>query len=230
MAFITKPKPVSATITAGFPAQFLKISGVIYLILMTDVLFFVTTLPVSAIIVFTQFNQSWLALAIVFPLVPIATGAAFHTFNAHVTEGSTAVVKDYLTGWVRSLKRVGPVGVVYTWLLVVCGVDFFAFGSMSLGAIGLPLLGVLAIIATAAMFVASAALMEYPNLGRFAAAKLGLGLGVRHGLWSLASLAMIAIYVVMIFKSPALALLLAPAPVTFFVWFNCRRILEHWDA
>jgi hypothetical protein len=226
MAFVTKPRPHPGTITSGFPAQFLKISGVVYLILMTDLLCFVTTLPVSAIIVFTQFNQSWLALAIIFPLVPIALGAAFATIEAYVG-GSTAVVSDFLTGWVRSLRRIGPVALAYTWFLVICGVDFFAFGSMSLGAIGLPVLGVFAVIATAALFVASLALLEYPDLGRFAAVKLGLGLGVRHGLWSLASLAMVAVYLVMVVKSPALALLLAPAPVAFFIWFNSRRILEH---
>jgi len=212
----------------GFSGIFLKISGVVYLILMGDVLLAISTAPVWLLLFLTSLRQSWLALAIVAPLLAPAIGAAYVTFDAFVHDGSTAVVRTFVRGWARLARRALPIGVAASALGVVVGVDMYAVAGTSWGVVTVPAFLAAAILGLVAFVTGLAVIARRPDVGRLQALKLGLVFGVRGGLWSLVSLAVIGVFGWMLLQHPALALIAAPAPVLFIVWFNANRALEGW--
>jgi len=212
----------------GFTGMFLKISGVVYLILMGDVLLAAFTAPVWLLLFLTPLSKSWLLLAIVAPLLAPAIGAAFVTFDSFVTDGSTAVVHAFVTGWVRLARRTLPLGAAASVLGVVIGVDLAAVSGSAWAVLTVPVFLTLGVLGLVTVLTALAVMAVRKDVGRVQALRLGLVLGVRGGLWSLVSLAVLALFAWMLFHSPALVLIAAPAPVLFVVWFNARRAVAGW--
>lgn len=210
----------------GFADLFLKITGVIYLILMGNALLALFTAPVWLLAFLTPLQQSWLAVAIVAPLIAPAVGAAFMTFETFVTDGSTAVVRTFVKGWAALARKALPLGAAGSGLAVVVGVDLYALSGTGLGGVATPVFLVAAVLGLVAITTGLALIAVRRDTGRWEALKLGLVLGVRGGLWSLVSLVVIALFGWMLLQHPALALVLAPAPVLFVVWFNARRALR----
>jgi len=214
--------------SSGFPALFLKISGVVYLILMGDVLLAATTAPVWLLFFLTPLGQSWLALAIVSPLLAPAVSGAFATFDAFVVDGSTAVVRSFVRGWAASARKALPLGAAGALLGVVVGVDLHVAAGQAWAGLAVPAFAVAAALGLVAIVTGLAVIGARPATGRAEALKLGLLLGVRGGAWSLVSLAALAVFAAMLWQRPALALIAAPAPVLFVVWYDARRAIAPW--
>ncbi|MCL2653594.1 MAG: hypothetical protein FWD63_07400 [Propionibacteriaceae bacterium] len=212
----------------SFASIFLKISGVAYLILMTDVLLTAFTAPVWLLVFLTPLNQSWLLLAIVAPLLAPAIGAAFVTFDSFVTDGSTAVVRAFVKGWGRLARRTLPIGAAASALGVVIGVDLAAVSGSSWGALTVPVFVTAGVLGVVTLFTSLAIMAVRADVGRLQAMKLGLVFGIRGGLWSLVSLGVLALFGWMVWHSPTLTLIAAPAPVLFVVWFDARRAVAGW--
>jgi len=212
----------------GFPSMFLKISGVVYLVLMGDLLLVAFTAPVWLLVFLTPLSKSWLLLAIVAPLLAPAFGAAFVTFESFVTDGSTAVVRAFVTGWGRLARRTLPIGAAVSALGVVIVVDVIAVSGSGFGAMTVPVFVTAGVLGLVTLFTSVAIIAVRPATGRLEALKLGLVFGVRGGLWSLVSLAAVALFGWMLWHSPTLTLIAAPAPVLFVVWFDARRAVAGW--
>jgi len=212
----------------GFAGIFLKISGVVYLILMGDVLLAAFTAPVWLLVFLTPLNQSWLLLAIVAPLLVPAIGAAFVTFESFVTNGSTAVVRAFVKGWWRLARRTLPIGAAASALGVVIGVDLVAVSGTRWVALTIPVFAVAGVLGVVTVVTGVAVMAVRPDIGRVQALKLGFVFGIRGGLWSLVSLVALAFFGWMLWHSPTLTLIAAPAPVMFVVWFDARRAVAGW--
>jgi len=212
----------------GFASIFLKISGIVYLILMGDLLLAIFTAPVWLLLFLTPLSQSWLALALVAPLLAPALAAAFVTFEAFVTDGSTAVVRSFVKGWTSLFRRTIPLGAAASGLGVIIGVDLYAVAGTSWGAVSIPVFAVAAVLGIVTFTTAIAVLAVRPDVKRVPALRLGLVLGVRGGLWSLMSIVVLGLFAWMLLQHPALALIAAPAPVCFVMWFDARRAVASW--
>ena len=209
----------------GFPDLFLKVSGTAYLILATDACLALACAPVWALVLGTAWSRSWLALALVSPLLWVGIAAAYRVFEAFVRDGEAGVFTGFWRAWVRAWRPAGPLGAGAAALFVVIGVDVWALRGTAYGRLSLPVFVVIAVLAVLGLLTGLAALTCEPGLARLRALALGGFAAVRHPGWSLASLAALAVFAAMVVARPALALLVAPAPVLYVVWYGAVRAL-----
>ena len=209
----------------SFADIFLRISGVCYLILMGDLLLMITTVPVWALVFFTPLDQSWMALALVAPILAPAVSGAFAAFQAYVEDGSTAVVRSFLRGWASQIKKTLVLGAALSGLVVVLVVNLHAAAGTAWGALAAPGYCVTGLLGVVAFFTGLALIGRRPEIPRWQAMKAGLIAGVRGGLWSLVSLAALGVFAAMLWQRAALALIAAPAPVLFVVWYDANRAI-----
>lgn len=209
----------------SFPGLFLKVSGIAYLILMGDVLLMATTAPVWLIFFLTPLSQSWLALALVSPLLAPAVAGAFTVFRAYVVDGSTSVIRGFFRGWQASAKKSLVLGLAGAGLAIVIVVDLQAVAGATWSPLTLPGFVMAAVLGLITILTGLALIVARPATGRWAALRAGLLLGVRGGGWSLVSVSALAGFAWMLWDGPALALIAAPAPVLFVVWYDANRAL-----
>lgn len=221
---------MNTTTTTGtnFANTFLKISSTAYLILMGNLLIAVVTLPVSLLLVFVPLHQAWLWLTLTFPMVFAGLAASFSTFHAHVRQGSMTVIRDFFAGWARHAKKSLVIGGLCSLFLTVIGLDLYALDGTAFGSLAAPIMVVTALIGISAGFVAVGLVVAEDSISWRRAVTLGLFLAVRKGQWSILSLAGVALFAWMIWARPATALVLAPAPLVYFIWFNTGRILASY--
>ncbi|MDR0436588.1 MAG: hypothetical protein LBH11_07570 [Propionibacteriaceae bacterium] len=208
-----------------FAAGFLTISGLMYLMLLVNVLTALTTLPLLVLLLATDWSKSWLLLAGCSALLAPALFAAFACFRAQA-EGSLGVFGTYWKAWWLGLRRAGPLGLSLAGLLVVIGVDVYAATLSDLVRATLGFLVVVAVLALLAWLVAIEALEEDRDVGRWSALKGALWCSVKAPGWSLLTLAALVVLVAMFWAGPVLVLCFATGPGCYLVWASCRRVLS----
>ena len=211
----------------GFSTIFLTVSGVLYVALGVNVLVTLTTFPVWALGLLVDIRKSWVALAIVFPLLGPAIAGAYTVFRDYSDDGSTSVVRTFFRGWRRTASRALPIALLVDAVGVVAAVDVvgMGFGTTALGTLMLPVGVVAVVLALLTASLALTAVVDTPALRRRDALKLGLVRAVRSPLTSLVTLAVGGMLTFFLVKGVSYALAFALSPVLYVTWANSRYAL-----
>lgn len=208
------------------PEMFTQISGLVYVGLMTNVLLLVGTSPVLVAGVVVSQAGGWVLLAVAAPLVVPAGLAAFAVFARFSDDGATDVVRTFARVWWRSLRRGLLLGAALVVAVVVLCVDIAAVWGLRVGAVAVPVFGVLLllVVAVGQLMVVGAA--EGPGVRIGSVLKASMFLAVRRWYLTAFSLVLLGVLVAVVSARPALGLGVVAAPVLYVVWTNGRRTLR----
>ena len=212
----------------GFPGLYLVVTGFIWTMLAVNALNVLTSLPVVLVLLATDLGKSWPLAAIVSPLVGLSFAGTCAAFYESTVNGSSGIVRAYLTGWRRGVRRVLPVAIGLAASAVVVGIDVAVLGRWGIGPVGLVAACLLTVVTVPVAAVAWVGLVERPDLRRVDILKVSAYLAVRRGGWSVASLTAIAVAAAALAANPVLGLGLVLAPALYIVWGNSRRILTEF--
>ncbi|WP_432492524.1 ferredoxin-NADPH reductase [Kineococcus auxinigenes] len=203
---------------------YLHVAGVVYVALATNLALAVVLAPLLvAVLVVPDVTAGW-------PLLVLLTGAlgapalaaAAAVFSSFSTDGTTAVLRTFARSWARSLRRAVPLGSAAGAVLVVVGVDAVVLAGTTWGALTLPLLAVVALLAVAVAVLAAVQLAERPGARLRDVVRPSVWVAVRRWPFTLFSLAVLALLAAAVASRPALGLGLAAAPLLYVVWANSR--------
>lgn len=212
------PRPAASTWESIF--------GVVYLVVMTNVMLAVASLPLLLLLVTTDPRSSWPALAVAGVAALPAVTAAFAVFRGYTLTRSTDVVRTFWRGWRTHLRRSLAVGCLAGGTTAVLAVDLqLAWGSR-VGAIVTPVLIVLLVGVVVTALHALVASVERPDARLRDVLRASVYLGLRRWYLSVVSLAVLALLGYLFTMHPALAIGLAAAPLWYAVWGNCRFALQ----
>ncbi|MDR0285403.1 MAG: hypothetical protein LBI33_11040 [Propionibacteriaceae bacterium] len=207
----------------GFAGGFLTVTGVLYILLMTNLLIAVTCLPVWVLALLVDLRVSWLWAGLASILLGPALAGAYAVFRDYSLNGSVTAVRTFGRAWRASWRRAGPVAVAVQAFILVVLVDFYALSLWGLRSLALPLTVVLVAGALVTAAVTWVGLAERGDLSRRAVVKASVYLAVRKFGWSLVSLAVLVVVGMVTWRAPALGLGLLAAPGLYVVWGNSRR-------
>ena len=209
----------------GFSGAFLAVSGMVYVMLMTNLLLVVTGLPVWVFGLMLDLRKTWLWVAIFAILLAPGLAGAYSVFKSFSLDASVTAIRTFFRGWWGSLRRVLPVGVLFQVLFFVLGVDLYVMTLWGYGSLALPVVIVIVALAGVTAMVSWVGLLDRPDLTRRAVMKASLYLSVRKGGWSLLSLVVLGVEASIIWVKPAVGLGLLLGPALYVVWGNSRRTL-----
>ncbi len=200
--------------------------GVGYLVLGTNAMLLVATIPLLVLLVSTDPVTSWPALLGAGALATPALTAAFAVFTHYSTTRGTEVIRTFWRAWARHLRRSLALGLGLSLTAVVLVVDVLALWGSPWGAVLTPLFVVLLLLATTTALLALVATVERPDARLRDVLRASLYLGVRRWYLTLASFAVFALLGGLFVIHPALAVGLAAAPLLYVVWGNSRYTLK----
>ena len=205
---------------------FLRISGVVYVALATNLLLVLTSLPVLVLATLVRPGDAVIPLALAIIAAVPGLPAAFEVFRRNSDEGSLSVARTYFAAWWRHLRASLLVGSVVVTILGVLVVDVaWALGS-SIGALLIPVL-VAAIVATVAVGLGVlVGRLDRPDTRLPALAKASVYLMVRRWCLTIASIAGLLFWGTVVRALPALGLGIVTAPLLYLVWANTRHSLS----
>lgn len=208
------------------PGTWEMVFGVGYLLIGTNAMLVVGTLPLLVLLVSTDPRSSWPALALAAVLATPAVTAAFAVFHAYSQRRSTEVLRTFWRAWLRHLRRSLAVGGIVVGAAVVLLVDITMLMGLRLGVLVIPLLGMLVVLAAATGLLALVASVERPDARLRDVLKASLYLGVRRWYLTLVSFAALALLGALFVEYPALAFGLAATPLLYAAWGNSRYSLK----
>lgn len=209
-----------------------KVSGTLYLGLMTNLLLAVACLPLLVLVVLTDPRDAWLLWSLAVIGAAPALHAAFAVFARHADEGESAVVKPFLRAWRAGFRHALPVaaaGTVATTILVVDIAWFVATdagAATPLGAVAVPLLAVLAVLTAATSLGCLVGAADRPDLPLRRLARAAVYLMVRRWYLTALSAACGLVFVALLTANPSVAVGIAASPLLYIVWANTRRTMR----
>jgi|GEM_PF-1994248 len=209
----------------GFADAFLSITGLIYVMLMTNFMIALTCLPVWVLAVLVDIRVSWLWLAITSILAAPALAGAYAVFKEHSLNRGTAAIRTFFRAWWSSWRRIGPVGLAFQGYFLVVGLDYYAMRLWGYDRYVLPLAVVLVALGTVTAMVAWVGLADRPDLTRRNVLKISLYLAVRKGGWSILTVVVLVVIAMVVWVQLAIGLGVVMAPGLYVVWGNSRRTL-----
>lgn len=221
------------------------IFGVAHLALGTNLALLIGSLPAVVLLVTTDPALSWPLLALVAPGCAPALLGAFTVFREHgfgpggpgqhgsgqdgATDAGTGegITRTFLRGVRQGWRPALGLGAMATGVVVVLLVDvrFFADAGGPAGALAVPVLGLLAVLAVATALLGLVALAEHPAARLRDVLRACLYLAVRRWYLTAFSLAVLAVQLAFGTLKPALAVGLTAAPLLYVVWANSRYCL-----
>jgi uncharacterized membrane protein YesL len=208
------------------PDTYEMVFGTVYTGLMTNVLLAVACLPLVVLVAATDPGVTWPYLALAAPLLGPALAAAFAVFAAFSSDGSTAVVRTFVSAWRRHLRRGLAIGALATGAVVVVAVDVVFFWGRTVGAVVIPVLVTLAVGTVLTAVLALAAVSDLPG-ARLRDVLLGaLVLGARRWYLSAGALLVLGLLVSVVAARPVVGVGFAAAPLLYAVWGICRYTLR----
>lgn len=205
---------------------YLLVFSTVYAALATNVLLILGAAPLVVGLVTTDPYRSWPLLALVAPLAVPGLVAAFGTFAAVSADPGAAVVRTFVRTWRAVLGRSLALGALTVAALVVLGVDVRALWSGRVGAVAVPCLTVLLVLAVATALHAAVLLAERPTARLAPLLKAACYLAVRRWYLTVVSIAITGLLVGLLAARPAIALGVAAAPLLYAVWANTRYALR----
>lgn len=206
--------------------MFESVLGTVYAGLVTNVLLVLTCLPLVALLVSTDPSTSWPALVLLAPTMAPAFVAAAAVFAELSSDGTTTAIRTFAGAYRRHWRRAIAVGTLATAALVVLAVDVVAVWGMRVGAVAIPVLVTLGVLAAATTAVALVAVVELPGTTLRDLLRLSLYAAVRRWYLSAFSLVVLATLGSLLAARPAVALGLAAAPLLYVVWGGGRYALR----
>lgn len=227
MATLTTARPVRRSRLPRASADtWSTVFGIAYLVVMTNVLLAVGSLPLLVLLVTTDPRASWPALACAAVLATPALAGAFGVFRAFTTERSTDVARTFARTWWTQLRRSLTLGGLALGVAVLVVVDLQVVAGTRIGAVLTPVLLVLLALTLTTALLALVAIVERPDARLRDALKVGLYLGVRRWYLTALSFVVLALLGVLFTAHPALAVGLAATPLLYGVWGNARYTLR----
>ncbi len=196
--------------------------GVAYLGMVTNALLVDACLPFLALLVATDPAVTWPALVALAPLTLPAFVATCQVF----ADSSGGVVRTFAAAWRRSFRKAVALGAVATALLTVLVVDVVALFGRTIGAVVIPVLAVLVLLAVVTTIHAIVVLADAPTARLRDVLWWSVFLAVRQWYLTVVSLVVLSVQAAFLVERPALALGLSAAPVLYVVWSNARHALR----
>lgn len=200
-----------------------------YVVLATNALLAVSSLPLLVLLVTTDPVASWPALAVALVLAFPGVAAAMTVFREFSAQGRIAVVRTYLRALRDSGVRAAAVGATVAAVGVVVVVDAVGLWGERLGAVVIPVLVMLVALTLVCAPVALVLVVDRPGLRWHAVLRAAFYLGVRRwylGALSAASLVTLAGAFAL---RPALAVGVLAAPLLYVAWANSRHVVRSAD-
>lgn len=211
---------------------FLKISGVLYLGLMTNMLVALTSLPLLIVVMTTNPQRTWPWVALCAILAVPALPAAFQVFALYSDEGERAVIRPFFVAWRRNLGRSLAIGAMLVGAVTILAVDIVwvmrhdATSGSQIGALAVPIFAILIVLCLFAGLGALVGLLDRPDAPLFDLLKASLYLMLRRWYLSLVSLAGGGVLIAIFAERPALGVGAVAAPLLYLVWANTRHALK----
>lgn len=202
------------------------IFGIAYLVVGTNVMGIVACAPLILLLVSTDPQTSWPALALSAVAATPAVTAAFAVFDAFSVHRSTEVIRTFWRAWWQHLRRSLGLGALLVGAVVVIAVDLVVLVGTRFGAVMLPVLVVAGLLLAATVLLSLVAGVERPEARLRDVLKASLYLGVRRWYLTAVSFAVLGLSGVLFIEYPAIALGLAAAPLLYAVWGNSRYTLR----
>lgn len=199
--------------------------GIIYLALVVNLLLAVASLPLIVLLATTDPLYSWPLLAAAAPLAAPGVAAAFRAFREHGAGGLTPV-RAFAAGLRDTWRRALALGAAVTAVVVVALVDVRMLSGTASAVVTVPLLFVVAVLATAVGLVSLVALAEVPTARLRDVVRASLYLSLRRWYLTAVSLAILAAQAAVFATAPALGLGLTASAALYFAWTNSRFTLR----
>jgi uncharacterized membrane protein YesL len=198
-----------------------RLFALVHAALATNILLAVSTLPFLLALV--SGGRAWPLLALTAPLCAPALAAAFAVF-AGPADGDDGPWRTFVRSWRHCLRPALCVGTAATTVFVVLGVDIAFFWGRRAGAVAIPVLASLMLLALTSAVTALALIAERPEVPVHRALVAGLVLGVRRWYLTALSLVVLASLGMLLTTRPS-ALGIAAAPLLYVVWANSSYAL-----
>lgn len=216
---------MARTQTPAHNHLFLRISGVVYLGLMTNVLVVLAGLPFVALLMTTDPAVSWPLLTLTGILAAPALPAAFSVFAHQATTGDGAVVRPFVAGWRRHATRTLTLSAVAALIIVVLAVDIVWAGQSRVGAVAIPVFATLIALVAVTLVGALVALVDRPDARLRDLLRAALYLMLRRWYLTLASVVCASLLLAIVVDRPAIGLGVTLAPLLYLVWANTRHTI-----
>jgi len=210
----------------AFSGAFMALFGLVYVMLMTNLMLAVTCAPVWILAVFVPLNLSWLWVAVTAILLAPALAGTYEVFKGYSVDKSYSAIRPFFRAWWRSWRRVGLPGLAFQGFFFVVCVDFYTLGLWGYAMVALPVTVVLLVVGVATALVSWVGLLERPDLPRRAVIKAAVYLAIRKFGWTVISLLVVAALAMVTYERPAIGLGLLIGPALYVVWGNSRRTLS----
>ena len=212
----------------GFSGAFLAISGIFYVMLMTNILIAITAAPFWFFAVFADVREVWPWAGLTSILLAPALAGAYAVFRAFFLETSSTVIRTYFSAWWTSWKQLWPLALFFSGFFFVVAADLWAMNEWGYGAVALPVAAVLSIVGLATAAVTWVGVAARPDLDRLAIVKASLYLAIRKAGWSVFSVAILVMIACITWVKPAIGLGLVMCPGLCVVWSNSRKIFADY--
>lgn len=199
--------------------------GLVYLMLVVNLLLVAACVPLVALAVTTDPARSWPLLAAAAAVAAPGAAAAFRAFGEH-SRGGDGPARAFARGYRDCWRHALAVGALTAGALTVLLVDVRALASAAVGVLVIPLLAVLCPLVLGLGIVSLAVVAEAPQARLRDVLRASAYLAVRR--WYLTATSLVAggVQVALFTQAPALALGLTAAPVLYVAWANSRYTLR----
>lgn len=204
---------------------FLRISGVLYVGLATNVLVALGAAPALLIGFVLGPDQAVLPFALALVVLAPTLMAAFQVFRLYSDEGSVSVIANVLAALRRHAGPSLLIGTVLVLILGVLAVDIAWAWNSPRGALVVPLLAVGVVAAIAVGMTLLVARLDLPDTPLRTLARASVYLVVRSWHLTVLSLVGLVALVSIVAINPAMGLGFATAPLLYLVWANTRYTL-----
>ncbi|MDR0847618.1 MAG: hypothetical protein LBN10_01015 [Propionibacteriaceae bacterium] len=212
----------------GFSGAFIAITGVFYIMLMTNLMIAVTAAPFWFFAVFADVREVWPWAGLTSILLAPALWGTYAVFRSFFLDTSTSAIRTYFRAWWDSWKRLWPVALFFSAYFSLIAADLWVMKQWGYGSLALPVAAMLAIVGLATASVAWIGLAARPDLGRRAVLKASLYLSIRKAGWSLFSVAILVMIACITWVRPAIGLGLVMCPALCVVWSNSRKVFADY--
>lgn len=199
--------------------------SLVYLMLVTNLLLVVTSLPLVLLAVATDPARSWPLLAAAGAAAAPGGAAAFRAFSEH-SSGGASPVRAFARGYRDCWRHALAIGALTAGALTVLLVDVRALAASPAGVLVVPLLAVLCVLVLGLGAVSLVTVAAAPQARLRDVLRASAYLAVRRWYLTAASLVAGGVQEALFTQAPALALGLTAAPVLYVAWANSRYILR----
>lgn len=198
----------------------------VYVALVVNLLLVAGCLPLVALAFTTDASRSWPLYALAAPLCAPGLCGVFAVMSAYSAGDTGGVLRTFGRAWRATARPAMLWAAAATAVLVVLGVDAYAAWGHRAGALTLPILAMLTLLAVATALLGLVTIAERPAARLRDVARACVYLAVRRWYLTAASLLVLALLAQLFVTRPALALGLAAAPLLYVVWANSRFSLR----